>query len=118
MRLRAIVTAAAFAMTLVMAVPGQASAAAGGIFHYTYTNTDGVEMRGDLENPATNTCVTIPEADDVANPGAKPAHSPSNKTNVDAILFADVACDEAEFAVAVNGKGGSNLKFRAVRFDT
>ncbi|MFI1176955.1 hypothetical protein [Streptomyces melanogenes] len=110
-RPRALVSAAACSLMLLLATPGSASANAGDFF-YTYTDADGKEQRQKEQDPPSRECLNIPEATE-----AHPAHSPHNGTDEDAIVYEKVDCEGAKFVVAKDtGEAGPDVKFRSVLF--
>ncbi|EPH40221.1 hypothetical protein ABT390_16595 [Streptomyces aurantiacus] len=118
MRLRAITTAAACSLALVVATSGSASAEALGKFHYTYTDAQGTEQRTWMEGDPgieTNACLDVPGAADATK--TDPAHSPDNQTDKTVWVFEERDCQGTKYTLGEDGKGGVNLKFRSVYFD-
>ncbi|MFK0217467.1 hypothetical protein ACIQWN_04650 [Streptomyces vinaceus] len=107
MRLRNAAVAAFGAFTLLLAVPNSASAAIGE-FQYRY----GTESVGKFLDPDSETCINIPEADEL-----NPAYRPWNYTDKTATVFAQAECDGDEYYVLNPGKQGEEkIKFRSVVF--
>ncbi|MGI5529317.1 hypothetical protein ACQEVX_18545 [Streptomyces syringium] len=113
-RLRAITTAAACALALVVAVPGSASAETQGNFYYLYTQADGTEKQANREELETQKCYNLPEMENSND--TKPAHSPDNKTEGTAYLYELIDCRGAKSVLKKDAKGGVNLKFRSAYF--
>ncbi|MCX4524432.1 MULTISPECIES: hypothetical protein [unclassified Streptomyces] len=114
MRLRTAAVAAAGALTLLIAVPGSASAATGE-FEYSYVGLDGQPRQESLFDPEGRECIVIPE---VADPGSsEPAFSPRNRTDAFARVFTNPDCTGDEFDLRpYSGRGSERLKLRSVRF--
>ncbi|MER5402260.1 hypothetical protein [Streptomyces sp. NPDC002599] len=114
MRLRSALTAALGAGLLLLAVPTSASAATG-LFHYSYTTVEGYEASGFLRNPPNDTCVNLPG---VGQENPEPGHSPQNRTDTWATVFAGTDCEGASFRLRPHtGGAGEQLKIRSVVFD-
>ncbi|MBP2404101.1 hypothetical protein [Streptomyces syringium] len=111
-RLRAIATAAACALALVIATPGTASAEAIGDLHYTYTDAQGTEQREKLSDPdlPSSECLDVKQAQ---GDDTKPAHSPYNNTDTTVWIFPDRDCEGDRTILKAGAKGGVNLKFRS-----
>ncbi|TDU79731.1 hypothetical protein [Streptomyces sp. KS 21] len=114
MRLRTVVVAAASALTLLVAVPGSATAATGE-FGYSYVGLDGEPRQERLLDPESDECVGIPE---VADPNSsEPAFSPRNRTDAVARVFTNADCTGDHFDLrAFTGHGSERLKLRSVVF--
>ncbi|MFE6843779.1 hypothetical protein [Streptomyces sp. NPDC057686] len=114
MRLRTAVVAAAGALTLLVAVPGSASAATGE-FEYSYVGLDGQPRQERFSDPEDYTCVVIPE---VADPNSsEPAFSPRNRTDAHARVFTGADCTGDHFDLRpFTGYGSARLKLRSVVF--
>ncbi|MCX5208920.1 hypothetical protein OG689_06390 [Kitasatospora sp. NBC_00240] len=85
MRLRNAAIAAASAVTLVLAVPGSATASFGE-FRYTYRDAGG-ERTGRLVGPPSGACVNLAEAT-----REEPARTPKNRTGATATVFPGPDC--------------------------
>ncbi|MFI6703257.1 hypothetical protein ACIBJC_30660 [Streptomyces sp. NPDC050509] len=112
MRLRTTLAAAVGALTLLVALPGPASAAEG-TFRYVYTDIAGHPRPGELVNPESWTCITIPEA---AGEYVPPAHSPRNGTTSPARVFTGPDCDGEHYTLRPGGSASERLKLRSVIF--
>ncbi|MFD3581246.1 hypothetical protein [Streptomyces sp. NPDC058683] len=114
LRLRAIAFAAISTLTLLVATPGSAHATVG-TFTYSYVDSAGNTLRDRLEDPKSNVCHNIEQADD---PDAeKPAHSPYNRTDDKAYVYAEPDCEGTEYVLAKEvGEGGAGMEFRSVIF--
>ncbi|MEV7401040.1 hypothetical protein AB0N93_11670 [Streptomyces sp. NPDC091267] len=114
MRLRTTAAAALGALSLIVSLPGSASAA-DGHFSYTYTASDGSRQTGLLVDPPSRECVTLPE---VADPEVTfPADTPWNNTDSTATVFSGPDCDGAYYTLRPNGGHASDrLKLRSVLF--
>ncbi|MFC9857102.1 MULTISPECIES: hypothetical protein [unclassified Streptomyces] len=113
MRLRALATAAACGLAVLLAAPGSASAADGD-FTYRYSDLGGTPHIGGLIDPPSGVCITLPE---VEHPWTEPAHSPRNNTGSTATVFADADCEGPYFSLRPNGGHASErLKVRSVVF--
>ncbi|MEU8779309.1 hypothetical protein [Streptomyces sp. NPDC048606] len=110
MRLRNASVAALGALTLLLAVPSSASAAAGN-FEYTYGFDSGTG--GVLLDPSSGECINIPEATEV-----DAARAPKNYTDATATLFLGPDCEDTDWIVMEPGKVlGSATIFRSVVFN-
>ncbi|MFC8449552.1 hypothetical protein [Kitasatospora sp. NPDC057223] len=111
MRLRNAAIAAASAVTLVLAIPGSASATVGE-FRYTYRDA-GAENTGWLVDPPSGHCINLDEATD-----EEPAYAPKNWTVSAARVFLGSDCDEAgpDFVLRPGGGASDRLLVRSVRF--
>ncbi|GAA1235332.1 hypothetical protein GCM10009665_26870 [Kitasatospora nipponensis] len=104
--------AALGALTLVLAIPGSASAATGD-FLYQYKDKLGTVTPGALADPQSGVCLNLPE---LLSDG-EPAFSPSNFTDATATVFAEADCDGDTYYVMNPGKKlGSAPKLRSVIF--
>ncbi|MER7468070.1 hypothetical protein [Streptomyces sp. NPDC097981] len=114
MRLRTAVLAAASALTLLVAVPGSAGAAAGE-FEYSFAGLDGATQRARILDPESDECISLPE---VADPAAsEPAFSPRNRTDAVARVFTNPDCTGDAFDLRpFTGRGSERLKLRSVLF--
>ncbi|MEV7866071.1 hypothetical protein AB0P17_08195 [Streptomyces sp. NPDC088124] len=112
MRLRTTLAAAVGALTLLVALPGQASAAEG-TFSYVYTDIAGEPRPGELVDPESRVCITIPQA---AGEYVPPAHSPRNRTNSTATVFTGPECDGDHYSLRPGGSASERLKLRSVVF--
>ncbi|MGW6906833.1 hypothetical protein [Streptomyces sp. NPDC054940] len=114
MRLHTIAFAATSTLTLLLATPGSAHATQGD-FRYKYVDSAG-DTRGDkLEDPKSNVCHNIEQADDPNT--EKPSHSPYNRTDDKAYLYAEPDCEGTEYVLAKDvGEGGADMQFRSVIF--
>lgn len=111
MRLRAIVSAAACSLMLLLTCPGSADAVDGD-FHYKYVDANGTQPQK-LSNPDSHVCINIEEATE-----AHPAHSPVNNTEEQADVFGDRDCLGTEYVLArQTGSGGEDMEFRSVYFE-
>ena len=111
MRLRNAAIAAASALTLVLAVPGSASAAAGE-FRYTHRDAAGERHIGWLLGPASGECVDLPEATE-----QNPAYAPKNRTGSTATVFLDLDCHGDVFSsLRPGGVASERLLMRSVMF--
>ncbi|MFC9330105.1 hypothetical protein [Kitasatospora sp. NPDC057015] len=110
MRLRNAAIAAASAVTLVLAVPGSATASFGE-FRYTYRDA-GDQRSGRLVGPPSGVCVNLPEASD-----EEPAYAPGNRTVSTATAFLDFDCAGERSHVLRPGAGApERLAVRSVIF--
>ncbi|TGB16034.1 hypothetical protein [Streptomyces sp. MZ04] len=102
------------AATLLLTVPGSASAAEGE-FRYTYVTAGGDEGKVTLHDPASEECITLPEAAvEYAQP---PAHSPKNRTDSTAVVFTNADCTGDWFSLRpFTGGASERLKLRSVIF--
>ncbi|MEV7086389.1 hypothetical protein AB0O07_10900 [Streptomyces sp. NPDC093085] len=112
MRLRPTLAAAVGALTLLVALPGQASAAEG-TFSYVYHDLEGDQRVGRLVDPESRECITLREA---AWEFVPPAHTPRNMTNSSATVFTDVDCEGDHYTLRIGGLGSERLKLRSVVF--
>ena len=102
------------ATTLLLTVPGSASAA-NGSFRYTYVDKTGEEQTGTLHHPSSEECITIPEA--AIEYVQDSAHSPKNRTDATAVVFTNADCTGDWFSLKPYTGGASDrLKFRSVVF--
>ncbi|MEU9379197.1 hypothetical protein AB0D94_36340 [Streptomyces sp. NPDC048255] len=114
MRLRSAVTAVLGAGLLLVAVPASASAATGQ-FRYSYVTVEGNEVSGFLNDPPSGECVALPG---VGQENPEPGHSPRNRTDAWATVFADTNCEGAFFHLRpYTGGASERLKVRSVIFD-
>ncbi len=111
MRLRNAAIAAASAVTLVLAIPGSASATVGE-FRYTFRDA-GAEQTGWLVDPPSGPCIDLDGATD-----EDPAHTPKNWTASTARVFLGFGCDESapSFVLRPGGGASDRLLVRSVRF--
>ncbi|MDT0449943.1 hypothetical protein [Streptomyces hesseae] len=115
-RLRVIATAAVSALALLLATPGSASAVASGQFNYEYTDVNTHEVDdSQLLNPATNTCITVPE---VASGAAKFAFSPQNLTDTVLWVYSKKYCGGDKQIISQKAKGPKTLHFLSFNFPT
>lgn len=113
MRLRSAFPAVLGAALLFAAVPTSASAAEGQ-FRYDYVTAEGYDATGFLNNPPNGVCINLPGVDS-ENP--EPAHSPKNRTDTVATVYADADCEGASFNLRPHTGGGTErLKVRSVSF--
>ncbi|WP_329192119.1 MULTISPECIES: hypothetical protein [unclassified Streptomyces] len=113
MRLRSAFTAVLGAGLLLVAVPASASAASGQ-FRYDYVTVEGNEASGFLNAPPSDRCLNLPG---VGEENPEPAHSPKNRTDSWARVFADPNCEGPSFDLRPYAGGGSDrLKVRSVVF--
>ncbi|MGW7412095.1 hypothetical protein [Streptomyces sp. NPDC054863] len=114
MRLRRSAAAALGALTLALSLPASAQAAEGQ-FRYTYLTDEGYEAVGFLNSPPSDQCINLHGADSNDLP---PAHSPKNRTDATAVVFAEADCQgEAYFSLRPRTGGGSErLTVRSVVF--
>lgn len=113
MRLRNTVAAALGALLLSAALPTSPAAAATGDFAYTYVGLNGLNLRGELNDPNSRECINIPET--VGS--ALPAFAPRNYTNATATVFLEADCDGDTYYVMEPGKRlGDRLRLRSVVF--
>ncbi|GGY97230.1 hypothetical protein CP967_21440 [Streptomyces nitrosporeus] len=113
MRLRSAVPAVLGAVLLLAAVPASASAATGQ-FRYDYVTVEGYEATGFLNSPPSGECVNLPG---VGPDNPLPGHSPKNRTDAWATVFADADCEGDSFALRPHTGGASErLKVRSVVF--
>ncbi|MGW6618475.1 hypothetical protein ACWGA0_34095 [Streptomyces erythrochromogenes] len=113
MRLRSAVTAALGTALLLVAVPASASAASGR-FVYEYVTVEGYEATGFLNDPADDRCFNLPG---VGQENPEPGHSPRNRTDAWATVFADTNCEGPSFRLRPHTGGASErLKVRSVVF--
>ncbi len=114
MRLRHAAVAAFGALTLVLTIPTSSSAAIG-VFTYRYVALDGQHRFGELLDPDSRECITIPEA---ADPSAsESADTPRNRTASSATVFTEPDCTGDYFTLRpLTGYGSARLKFRSVVF--
>jgi len=102
------------ATTLLLTVPGSASAA-NGTFRYTYVDETGMDQTGTLHDPSSGECVVIPEAE--IEYFQESAHSPKNRTDATAVVFTNADCTGEWFSLKPYTGGASDrLKFRSVVF--
>ncbi|OAQ35826.1 hypothetical protein K457DRAFT_13054 [Linnemannia elongata AG-77] len=82
--------------------------AATGVFSYRYDLSES----GNMENPASGTCINVPEASDDT-----PADSPKDDTDRGVTLFLDFDCEgETKYDLRAHKSLSSRLKFRSVKF--
>ncbi|MFJ7773908.1 hypothetical protein [Streptomyces yangpuensis] len=113
MRLRSAFTAALGAALLLVAVPASASAASGR-FVYAYVTVEGNEASGFLNDPADGRCFDLPG---VGQENPEPGHSPRNRTDAWATVFADTGCEGPSFRLRpYTGGASERLKVRSVVF--
>ncbi|QMU67021.1 hypothetical protein [Streptacidiphilus sp. P02-A3a] len=113
MRLRSTVAAALAAAALVLTLPTSAEAA-GGHFTYVFHDRSGGLRVGELVDPPSRECLTLPEARDEYAP---PADSPRNYTDATAVVFTGVDCTGDYFSLRpFGGYGSERLKLRSVLF--
>ncbi|MFJ4921357.1 hypothetical protein [Streptomyces sp. NPDC088725] len=112
MRLRTTVAAALGALTLLVSLPGSASAAEGR-FEYVYTDHHHHEQIAVLAHPAGRECIPLPGADKWHE---RPAHSPRNRTNASATVFKNADCTGEYYTLRPGGSAGKGLEMRSVIF--
>ncbi|MYS23384.1 hypothetical protein GA0115240_152327 [Streptomyces sp. DvalAA-14] len=112
MRMRTTLAAAVGALTLLLAVPGPASAAEGE-FRYLYTVPGGDLAPGALLDPPSRECLTIPEA---AHAYLPPARAPRNGTDATATVFTGPHCDGDYYTLRPGGSASTRLELRSVVF--
>jgi hypothetical protein len=114
MRLRRFAAAALGALALALTLPTPAHAAEGQ-FRYTYLTGEGYEAVGFLNNPPNGRCINLHGADSNDLP---PAHSPKNRTDATAVVFANADCQgDDHFSLRPRTGGGSErLTVRSVVF--
>ncbi|MGW2841401.1 hypothetical protein ACWCWD_26835 [Streptomyces sp. NPDC001493] len=113
MRLRSAFPAVLGAALLLAAVPTSASAAEGQ-FRYDYVTDEGYDATGFLNNPPSGVCINLPG---VGPENPEPGHSPKNRTDAWATVYADADCEGAFFNLRPHTGGGSErLKVRSVFF--
>ncbi|MGW0854832.1 hypothetical protein [Streptomyces sp. NPDC002690] len=113
MRLRSAFPAVLGAALLFATVPTPASAAEGQ-FRYDYVTAEGYDATGFLNNPRSGVCINLPG---VGPENPEPAHSPKNRTDVWATVYADADCEGAFFNLRPHTGGGTErLKVRSVFF--
>ncbi|MGW6396005.1 hypothetical protein ACWFR1_37150 [Streptomyces sp. NPDC055103] len=114
MRFRHSVAAAcgALALTATLATPAHAAT---GDFSYRYANPGGEPGSVTLHDPASDECITIPEATD---PGASgPAFAPHNDTDEYAIVFTEPDCSGDSWTLRPHGRPATErLTLRSVVF--
>ncbi|RSS50300.1 hypothetical protein [Streptomyces sp. WAC01280] len=114
MRFRHSVAAAcgALALTATLATPAHAAT---GEFHYRYVGLSGEVQTATLHDPATDECITIPEAGD---PGASaPAFAPHNDTDEYAVVFTEPDCTGDTWLLRPHGRPATDrLTLRSVLF--
>ncbi|MEV6778401.1 hypothetical protein [Streptomyces syringium] len=111
-RLRTIITAAASALTLLLALPGSASAEVSGHFYYSYTDANG-DHQVDLYTNQEGECTDVKE---VADGDAKFAFSPLNKTTNELWVFTELTCTGDKFILAADAQGTQANKFASYYF--
>ncbi|MEE1752332.1 hypothetical protein [Streptomyces sp. SP18CS02] len=112
-RLRTSLAAALGALTLLVAVPGPASAASGQ-FRYTYVTDEGYEAVGFFFDPPSGQCVNLPGA---GSDDLPPAYAPKNLTDASATVFLAAGCAGDTFYTLRPGGGASDrLLVRSVVF--
>ncbi|MEW2373933.1 hypothetical protein AB0940_31930 [Streptomyces sp. NPDC006656] len=98
-RLRTVAPAAAFALSLLCATPGPASAASGD-FSYTYKDkTNGRTATVDVEHPVGGKCTNVPE---VANGRADSAYAPSNQSDREVQVYTGLNCAGSKYVLGKN----------------
>ncbi|MFF3828906.1 hypothetical protein ACFYXN_34125 [Streptomyces griseus] len=113
MRLRSAFAAALGAALLLVALPASASAAEGQ-FRYDYVTVEGYAATGFLNSPPSGECVNLPG---VGPENPESGHSPKNRTDAWAEVFADADCEGASFPLRPHTGGASErLKVRSVVF--
>ena len=114
MRIRHSVAAACGALTLTATLATPAHAATGE-FHYRYVGLSGEVQTATLYDPATDECITIPEAGD---PGASsPAFAPHNDTDEYAVVFTEPDCTGDTWLLRPHGRPATDrLTLRSVLF--
>ncbi|MGH3310226.1 MAG: hypothetical protein ACRDP3_06530 [Streptomyces sp.] len=113
MPLRHVLGAAAGALVLAISLPGSASAAQGE-FTYVYNDSSGTPQAGQLTDPPSGVCLTLPE---VASDWTTPAHTPRNFTGSTATVFAGTDCSGPYFSLRPHvGHASERLKVRSVVF--
>ncbi|MEU9118361.1 hypothetical protein AB0C96_00615 [Streptomyces sp. NPDC048506] len=114
MRLRHTVAATVGALALALTLPAAVAEAATGSFTYVYRAPSGTQQMGELADPPSQVCLTLPEVD---APEAPPAHSPRNATDSAATVFTGPDCTGDSFTLrAVYGQASERLKLRSVIF--
>ncbi len=111
MRLRNAAVAAVSALGLVLAVPGSALAATGQ-FRYSYTDPDGYEMVGFMNNPPSGVCLNLPGADD----DLPAAYAPKNKTDELAVVYVGTDCHGPSWPLRPGTGASDRLLLRSVEF--
>lgn len=111
-RLRTITTAAASALTLLLALPGSASAEVDGHFYYSYTDANG-DHQADLVTNQEGECTDVKE---VADEDAKFAFKPINKTTNELWVFTELTCTGDKFILKAGASGPSTMKFASYYF--
>jgi hypothetical protein len=112
--IKRVLTALLGTATLLLAVPGSASAAEGD-FTYTYVTAGGDMGTVTLNDPASEECITLPEA--AIEYTQPPAHSPKNRTDATAVVFTNADCSGDWFPLGpFTGGGSERLKLRSVTF--
>ncbi|WP_327301884.1 hypothetical protein [Streptomyces goshikiensis] len=113
MRLRNTVAAALGSLLLSAVLPTSPAAAATGDFVYTYVGLNGLNLRGELNNPSSGECINIPET--VGS--VLPALAPRNYTTATATVFLDADCDGDVYRTMAPGQRlGNSLRLRSVIF--
>ncbi|CAL9348819.1 hypothetical protein ACH4LN_08380 [Streptomyces albus] len=114
MRLRSAVTAVLGAALLCAAMPASASAASGQ-FRYDYVTVEGYEATGFLNNPPSDKCLNL---QGVGEENPQPGHSPKNRTDSWATVYAEPNCKGDSFRLRpFTGGASERLKVRSVLFD-
>ncbi|MDX2394048.1 hypothetical protein NJL88_29100 [Streptomyces sp. DK15] len=113
MRLRNALAAALGAALLIVTSPGSASAATGSL-DYRY-GADSTE--GSIQFPNLNECYTVA----TVNGQVVDAYAPENRSNADAALFLDAACEDPgedgkEVLLHPGDTRDATFHFRSVRF--
>ncbi|MFI9150258.1 hypothetical protein [Streptomyces sp. NPDC053367] len=106
MRIRHTVAAVcgALALTAVLAAPADAAA---GDFSYRFLAANGDVRSATLQDPLTETCVTLPE---VADPGTSvPAFAPHNDTGDYALVFTGPNCTGESWLLRPHGRPATDL---------
>ncbi|MEU6895130.1 hypothetical protein ABZ934_25770 [Streptomyces sp. NPDC046557] len=86
--------------------------AAGG---YEFTGLNGAPQSATLHDPASDVCVTIPEAADPSS--SSPAFAPHNDTGERATVFTEPDCTGDSFTLRPHGRPATDrLKLRSVVF--
>ncbi|MFE9839081.1 hypothetical protein ACFYP4_28670 [Streptomyces sp. NPDC005551] len=113
MRLRSARAALLGAALLVTLASAPASAATGQ-FRYDYVTAEGYQATGFLNSPPSEQCLDLPG---VGQDNPQPAHSPKNRTDATATVFAEAGCQGNYFTLRPHTGGVSErLKVRSVVF--
>lgn len=105
-RLRAVAPAAFFALALLLAAPGPASAATGD-FSYSYDDETGRTVTVNVHDPVNGKCTNVPE---VANGTSGAAYAPNNRTDREVQVFTGRNCAGNRYIVG-KGAGQPRLRF-------